>query len=183
MTEVPALSFFGSEIREIHSLFYFILAVALGLYLFVIDSCGRLLARRWPPFAARGTEIRAEFFGYNSANYTENCNLLHRGLCGRFSAGALFATVTEFVSPTLLGVRVFHGSPDIGRSGRERGLAGFLSGTVCLVMDSLRPVLLHILTYWIMVLGLFFVVCVMFFPRGIFGSLLSERKQKTGRAL
>jgi ABC-type branched-subunit amino acid transport system permease subunit len=30
--------------------------------------------------------------------------------------------------------------------------------------------------YWIMILGLFFVVCVMFFPRGIFGSLLSERK-------
>jgi len=30
--------------------------------------------------------------------------------------------------------------------------------------------------YWILILGLFFVVCVMFFPRGIFGSLLSERK-------
>ena len=52
------------------------------------------------------------------------------------------------------------------------------------VVGVLEAFLSDFLTYYlIMILGLFSAVCVMFFPRGIFGILLSERNRNTGRAL
>jgi len=171
LTEVPALNFFGWEVRELHALFYFILAVALGLYLF----CDRLM--RSPlgttMAAIRDNETRAEFFGYNSANYKILIFCIGGSVAGL--AGALFATVTEFVSPTIIG---FGFSTEVliwvALGGKEVLLASFLGAVVVRILEAFLSDLLTY--YWIMILGLFFVVSVMFFPRGIFGSLLSDRK-------
>ena len=170
LTEIPALSFFGWEVRGIKTLFYFILAVALGLYILcdwiTRSPFGTILA------AIRDNETRAEFFGFNSANYKIATFSIGASVAGL--AGALFATVTEFVSPTILG---FGFSTEVliwvALGGKEVLVASFLGAVVVRMLEAF---LSDILTYyWIMILGLFFVVCVMFFPRGIFGSLLSER--------
>lgn len=171
LTEVPALAFFGWEIRELHSLFYFILLVGLGVYVF----CDRLMHSPLGTTLAaiRDNETRAEFFGYNSANYKILIFCIGASVAGL--AGALFATVTEFVSPTIIG---FGFSTEVliwvALGGKEVLLASFLGAVVVRILEAFLSDLLTY--YWILILGLFFVVCVMFFPRGIFGSLLSERK-------
>jgi branched-chain amino acid transport system permease protein/urea transport system permease protein len=171
LTEVPPLTFFGWEIREMHSLFYFILAMGLVLYVF----CDRLMRSHIGTTLAaiRDNETRAEFFGYNSANYKIGIFCIGASVAGL--AGALFATVTEFVSPTMIG---FGFSTEVliwvALGGKEVLLASFLGAVVVRILEAFLSDLLTY--YWIMILGLFFVVCVMFFPRGIFGSLLSERK-------
>jgi branched-chain amino acid transport system permease protein/urea transport system permease protein len=171
LTEVPALTFFGWEIRELHSLFYFILLVGLGVYVF----CDRLMHSPLGTTMAaiRDNETRAEFFGYNSANYKILIFCIGASVAGL--AGALFATVTEFVSPTIIG---FGFSTEVliwvALGGKEVLLASFLGAVVVRILEAFLSDLLTY--YWILILGLFFVVCVMFFPRGIFGSLLSERK-------
>jgi len=171
LTEVPALTFFGWEIREMYSLFYFILAVGLSVYLF----CDRLMRSPLGTTLAaiRDNETRAEFFGYNSANYKILIFSIGASVAGL--AGALFATVTEFVSPTIIG---FGFSTEVliwvALGGKEVLLASFLGAVMVRILEAFLSDLLAY--YWILILGLFFVVCVMFFPRGIFGSLLSERK-------
>jgi urea transport system permease protein len=170
LTEIPALSFFGWEIRGIKPLFYFVLAVALGTYILcdwlTRSPFGTILA------AIRDNETRAEFFGFNSANYKIVTFSIGASVAGL--AGALFATVTEFVSPTILG---FGFSTEVliwvALGGKEVLIASFLGAVVVRMLEAfLSDILAY---YWIMILGLFFVVCVMFFPKGIFGSLLSER--------
>ena len=171
LTEVPALTFFEWEIKEMYPLFYFILASAMGLYLF----CDRLMRSPLGTTLAaiRDNETRAEFFGYNSANYKILIFCIGASVAGL--AGALFATVTEFVSPTIIG---FGFSTEVliwvALGGKEVLLASFLGAVVVRILEAFLSDLLTY--YWILILGLFFVVCVMFFPRGIFGSLLSERK-------
>jgi urea transport system permease protein len=171
LTEVPALTFFGWEVRDMYPLFYFILAVGLAVYLF----CDRLMRSPLGTTLAaiRDNETRAEFFGYNSANY--KILIFCIGASVAALAGALFATVTEFVSPTIIG---FGFSTEVliwvALGGKEVLLASFLGAVVVRILEAFLSDLLTY--YWIMILGLFFVVCVMFFPRGIFGSLLSERK-------
>ena len=52
-------------------------------------------------------------------------------------------------------------------------IASFLGALVVRILEAFLPdILTH---YVIMVLGLLLVFSVMFFPRGIFGSLFSER--------
>ncbi len=171
LIDIPPLSFAGWEIRGLNVLFYFILAVAFGIYLL----CGRILRSPFGTILAaiRDNEMRAEFFGYNSARYKITIFAVGASVAGL--AGALFAPVTEFVSPTMLG---FSFSTEVliwvALGGKGVLLAAFLGAIVVRILESL---LSDFLTYyWIMILGLFFVVCVMFFPRGIFGNLLSERR-------
>ncbi len=89
-------------------------------------------------------------------------------------AGALFAVVTEFVSPTMIG---FGLSTEVliwvALGGKEVLLASFMGAILVRLLES---VLSDLMTYyWIMALGLFFVVCVMFFPKGVFGNLFTKR--------
>jgi urea transport system permease protein len=170
LTNIPALSFLGWEVTGVKTPFYFILIVAVGLY-FLCDwlmrsPFGTLLA------AIRDNETRAEFFGFNSANYKIATFSIGASVAGL--AGALFASVTQFVSPTILG---FAFSTEVliwvALGGKEVLIASFLGAVVVRMLEAfLSDILAY---YWIMILGLFFVVSVMFFPRGIFGRLFSER--------
>lgn len=170
LTEIPVLAFLGWEMSGIKPLFYFILGVALSLYFFcdwlMRSPFGTILA------AIRDNETRAEFFGFNSASYKITTFSIGGSLAGL--AGALFATVTQFVSPTMLG---FGFSTEVliwvALGGKQVLIASFLGAVVVRMLEAFLSNILAY--YWIMILGLFFVVSVMFFPRGIFGRLLSER--------
>ena len=79
-------------------------------------------------------------------------------------AGALFAAVTEFVSPTMLG---FGLSTEVliwvALGGKEVLLASFLGAMLVRVLESYLSDLLTY--YWILILGLFFFLCYVFSER------------------
>lgn len=171
LNNVPSLSFFGFEVSSTYAMFYFILSVAILLYLF----CDRLVRS---PFgvilaAIRDNENRAEFFGYNIARYKVAVFTIGAVIAG--IAGSLFASFTEFVSPTIVG---FVLSTEVliwvALGGKEVLLAAFLGAILVRVLEAYLSDMLAY--YWILILGMFFVICVMFFPKGIFGTLLTEKK-------
>jgi branched-chain amino acid transport system permease protein/urea transport system permease protein len=172
LINVPPLSIAGWEIISINTLFYVILAIGTGVYL----VCNRIVRSPFGTImaAVRDNEMRAEFFGYNIPSYKIIIFAVGAAVAGL--AGALFAAVTEFVSPTMLG---FGFSTEVliwvALGGKEVLLASFLGALLVRVLESYLSDLLTY--YWILILGLFFVFCVMFFPKGVFGSLLSEKRR------
>ena len=173
LINVPPLSIASWEIIDKNTLYYVIVAIGIGVYLFcdriVRSPFGTILA------AVRSNETRAEFFGYNIARYKIIIFALGAAVAGL--AGALFAAVTEFVSPTMLG---FGLSTEVliwvALGGKEVLLASFLGA---MLVRMLEAFLSDILTYyWILILGMFFVICVMFFPKGVFGNLLALRPKQ-----
>jgi urea transport system permease protein len=170
LINVPPLSIAGWEILNLKALFYVILVIGLAVYLI----CNRLVRSPFGTIliAVRDNEVRAEFFGYNIAQFKIIIFAIGAAVAGL--AGALFAAVTEFVSPTMLG---FGLSTEVliwvALGGKEALLASFLGAVLVRVLEAF---LSDILTYyWTLILGMFFVVCVMFFPKGVFGNLLAER--------
>ena len=173
LINVPPLSIAGWEILDQNVLYYFIVAIGFGVYLFcdriVRSPFGTILA------AVRSNETRAEFFGYNIAHY--KIIIFATGAAVAGLAGALFAAVTEFVSPTMLG---FGLSTEVliwvALGGKEILLASFLGAMLVRMLEAFLSDLLTY--YWILILGMFFVICVMFFPKGVFGNLLTERPKQ-----
>jgi branched-chain amino acid transport system permease protein/urea transport system permease protein len=170
LINVPPLSIAGWEILNLKALFYVILVIGLAVYLI----CNRLVRSPFGTIliAVRDNEVRAEFFGYNIAQFKIIIFAIGAAVAGL--AGALFAAVTEFVSPTMLG---FGLSTEVliwvALGGKEALLASFLGAVLVRVLEAF---LSDILTYyWTLILGMFFVICVMFFPKGVFGNLLAER--------
>ena len=170
LINVPPLSIAGWEILSLKALFYVVLAIGLLVYIvcdrIVRSPFGSILA------AVRDNEVRAEFFGYNIARFKITIFAVGAAVAGL--AGALFAAVTEFVSPTMLG---FGLSTEVliwvALGGKEVLLASFLGAILVRVLEAF---LSDILTYyWILILGMFFVVCVMFFPKGVLGNLLATK--------
>ena len=170
LINVPPLSIAGWEILNLKALFYVILVIGLAVYLI----CNRLVRSPFGTIliAVRDNEVRAEFFGYNIAQFKIIIFAIGAAVAGL--AGALFAAVTEFVSPTMLG---FGLSTEVliwvALGGKEALLASFLGAVLVRVLEAF---LSDILTYyWTLILGMFFVVCVMFSPKGVIGNLLAER--------
>jgi branched-chain amino acid transport system permease protein/urea transport system permease protein len=173
LINVPPLSIGGWDIVDQNALYYVTVVSGLAVYLFcdriVRSPFGTILA------AVRSNEARAEFFGYNIARYKIIIFAIGAAVAGL--AGALFAAVTEFVSPTMLG---FGLSTEVliwvALGGKEVLLASFLGA---MLVRMLEAFLSDWLTYyWILILGMFFVICVMFFPKGVFGNLLSVRPKQ-----
>ena len=170
LINVPPLSIAGWEIIDQNALYYVVVAIGFGVYLFcdriVRSPFGTILA------AVRSNEARAEFFGYNIARYKIITFAIGAAVAGL--AGALFAAVTEFVSPTMLG---FGLSTEVliwvALGGKEVLLASFLGAMLVRMLEAFLSDLLTY--YWILILGMFFVICVIFFPKGVFGNLLAVR--------
>lgn len=173
LINVPPLSIAGWELFNFKVLFYVILVIGLAVYLI----CNRIVRSPFGTILAalRDNEVRAEFFGYNIAQFKIVIFAIGAAVAGL--AGALFAAVTEFVSPTMLG---FGLSTEVliwvALGGKEVLLASFLGAVLVRVLEAF---LSDILTYyWILILGMFFVFCVMFFPKGVFGNLLASRPNR-----
>ena len=133
LINIPPLSFAGREVSNHYSLFYVVLAAALGVYVIcdriVKSPFGTILA------AIRDNENRAEFFGYNIAHY--KIVVFASGAAVAGFAGALFAPVTEFVSPTILG---FILSTEVliwvALGGKEVLLAAFLGAVLVRTLEA-----------------------------------------------
>ncbi len=167
LTGIPMLKLVLPTLEPIRlgrtGMFYLIGAVLLVAYYLttrlVASPFGRLLV------AIRDNEARTEFFGYNTACYKTLVFGLAGGLAGL--SGALYAPYTGFVSPELLGF-IFSTEILIWVAVGGRGtLLGPALGAVFInvVATSLSDLFLY---YWQGIIGLLFVLIVLFFPDGLF---------------
>ena len=164
---VPGL--FAYQITQPILLYYVILGITVASYIFcyrVVQSpFGSILA------AIKDNEDRVEFFGYNIAHYKIKVYAISAGLAGL--AGALFATVFSYVGPTILGFTMSTEVLVWVILGGKGTLLGAMMGAI--LVRFLEAFLSDILAYyWIILLALFFIVTVMFFPRGLFGYLFGK---------
>ncbi len=167
---IPPLSIAGYEFIDPLALFYVVLAAVIAVYLLlthVVKSPFGIILR-----AIRDNEPRAESFGYNSARHKIITFVI--GAAVAALSGVLFAVVTEFVSPTLIG---FSLSTEVliwvALGGKEVILAAFLGALLVRTLETWLSELMAY--YWLLFLGIFFVVAVIYFPKGIFGSWLADR--------
>jgi urea ABC transporter permease protein UrtC len=169
----PGLSWeLDSEVKV-----YYLLLVASALcYLvcrYVVRSpFGLVMA------AIKDNQERTEFFGYDTAYLTTVMFMISAGLAGL--SGALYAHFSGFVSPPLFGLNF---STDVivwVAVGGRGTLVGALVGAV--VVNLLKAIISDFLeVLWLLIVGVFFIVTVFFFPDGIVGTLRRMRWRPASR--
>ena len=137
------------------------------LYAIVLVVYLMLLVIERSPFGTvlrtiRGNEYRTGFFGYDVAEYKTVAFTVSGAVAGL--AGALFTAQFGFVSPALIGFAL----------STEVLIWTAVGGRGALLVRSVEGVLSENLgNYWLLILGLLFVVTVVVAPRGLFGVVLS----------
>jgi len=173
---LPALSiidFFGFHLNFVNPLTrYYVVAIFVALSLWVLS---RILAS---PFGAvmeaiRENEARARACGYNVTTSRLLTFILSGAFCGL--AGALQALHLAIVPIDMLyldtsGLVVMMCL--LGGMGTFFG--PFVGATVFLILENVISVWT---VHWQLVVGAVFIACVLFFPRGIWGSLLAWRSR------
>ena len=170
------LSAFGLryELYDPLPLFYGTLAAAVLVYA-LLETLVR--SRRGVVLRALGAdEPRTAFLGHDTRALKLAVFTLSAAVAG--FAGALFASQFGFVSPPLIG---FNLSTEVliwvALGGRRALLTAFLGAIVVRLAENALGDLLG--AYWLLGLGLIFVVCMIFLPRGLLGELYWRL---TGRA-
>ena len=144
--------------------FYLMVGVVLVLYLLlrrVVDSpFGKVLA------AIKDQERRAQYLGYDTRTFKAVVFAMSAGVAGL--AGVLHAVYTGFVSPPLFGFSLSFDAVIWTAIGGLGTLFGPIVGTfvVGLAQFYISGLLLD---YWILVIGLLFIIVVIFLPRGLTG--------------
>ncbi len=164
------LGFTSFDILHDDKAFYFLvvlcLAIAAGLMALLLRSpFGRTL------LAIRENERRAIFLGIPVEQHIWISFVISAGFASL--AGTLYALLDNFVDP-----RAFHWQQSgdfviIAVLGGMRSFWGPLIGAAIFVV--LQDKISSVTDYWMSILGLFFVLAVVFFPRGVLGFV--KRKQ------
>ncbi|GGO54069.1 amino acid/amide ABC transporter membrane protein 2, HAAT family [Roseovarius pacificus] len=177
LTGLAQLSLPGWTVDPYSMGFYYLvagcLAVALAVGVYLTHSKFGLVLR-----AIREDADRTRFFGYNVATYQTAVFCISAALAGW--AGMLYTMVLEFASPTYMGVS-FSLAIVIwcAVGGRESVIAAAFGAIIVNMLEGrLSDVFVE---GWHLMLGVIFVLVVMFMPRGIYG-LLSELAAKLRRA-
>lgn len=168
----------GAEMVDTLPVYYGLLAASVVVF-------ALLLALERTPFgtglrAIRDNEQRSRFLGIDVFRYKTACLMVSAAVSG--FAGALFVTQFGFVSPALIGLPL---STEVliwtALGGRDVLLAAFAGA---LLVRSVEGALSDVLgSYWILALGLLFVLVVVLFPRGVAGRLWSlplPKRLRTG---
>ena len=168
LTGLAQLTLFGWTIDIYSAGFYYLvgicLMVALTFGLYLTHSKFGLVLR-----AIREDAERTRYFGYNVANYQTVIFCISAALAGL--AGMLYALVLQFASPTYMSVS-FSLAIVIwcAVGGRESVLAAAVGAIlVNLAEGRLSDVFVE---GWHMMLGVMFLLVVMFMPRGIYGVIV-----------
>lgn len=165
LTGLAPLSLFGWTVDTYSIGFYYLVAgclmVALLIGFYLVNSKFGLVLR-----AIREDELRARFFGYNVASYQTLVFCISAALAGW--AGMLYTLVLEFASPTYLSVS-FSLAIVIwcAVGGRESVLAAAVGAIIVNILEGrLSDVFVE---GWNLILGVVFVMVVLFMPRGLYG--------------
>lgn len=146
------------------------LAISLGLYL--THSKFGLILR-----AIREDADRTRFFGYNVANYQTAIFCISAAFAGW--AGMLYTLVLEFASPTYMSVSFSLAIVIWCAVGGRDSVVAAAAGAILvnLLEGRLSDVFVE---GWNLMLGITFVLVVMFMPRGLYG-LLGDFARTLGR--
>ncbi|WP_397544159.1 urea ABC transporter permease subunit UrtC [Roseovarius salis] len=165
LTGLAQLALPGWTVDPYSTGFYYLVAaclmVALTLGLYLNHSKFGLVLR-----AIREDADRTRFFGYNVASYQSVVFCISAALAGW--AGMLYTLVLEFASPTYMSVS-FSLAIVIwcAVGGRESVLAAAIGAILVNMLEGrLSDVFVE---GWHLMLGVIFVLVVMFMPRGLYG--------------
>ncbi|RTM10604.1 MAG: urea ABC transporter permease subunit UrtC [Hyphomicrobiales bacterium] len=141
------------------------LTVSLFLALAITKSKAGLIAQ-----AIRDQEDRVRFFGYDVASYKIFIFSVSAAIAGL--AGMLYTIVMEFASPTFLGVPLSLSVVVWAAVGGRQSLLGAMLGAM--IVTGMQGALSESETFldsWTLVMGLIFVLVVLFLPKGIAGAV------------
>lgn len=163
------------ELYDPLPLFYGTLAAAVLVYA-LLETLVR--SRRGVVLRALGVdEPRTAFLGHDTRSLKLAVFTLSAAVAG--FAGALFASQFGFVSPPLIG---FGLSTEVliwvALGGRRALLTAFLGAIAVRLTENALGDLLG--AYWLLGLGLVFVLCMIFLPRGLLGEIYWRLTGKTG---
>jgi urea transport system permease protein len=128
--------------------------------------------------AIKANPERVRFFGYDVARYEVLAFSTSAGIAG--IAGMFYAMVLEFASPTYMGLSLslaFVIWAAVG--GRESIVAATLGGIGVNMAEGRLSDLFF--DQWTLILGVIFIVVVLFIPRGIFGIVMDFREKIENR--
>lgn len=153
----------GSDLAVYYTVFVFTLLAYLGFRLLQASAFGKVLV------GIRENEDRTRALGYNTALYKTGAFAISGGVAAL--AGSFYATDAGFVSPSLGGVLFSTGVLVWVAVGGRDYYVGALIGAIAIsvlsnVLNSLIP------EFWQLLLGVLFVLVIVFFRRGLIGSLL-----------
>jgi len=165
---IPPLRAGTSELVDALPAYYTLLgfaALVFGLLLWIERSPLGTALR-----AIRDNETRTAYFGFDVAVYKTLGFAIAGGIAG--FAGGLFVTQFGFVSPALIGVPL---STEVliwtALGGREVLLAAFLGALLVRTVEAALSDLLGY--YWLLGLGVLFILTVVLFPSGLLGRALA----------
>ena len=171
LTGLAALELFGWSVDVYGLAFYYMVAgcllVVLTLGLLFLRSKAGLVLR-----AIRADPERTRFFGYDVSTYEVVAFATSAGIAG--IAGMLYAMILGFASPTYMGLSLslaFVIWAAVG--GRESIVAATLGGIGVNMAEGRLSDLFF--DQWTLILGVIFIVVVLFLPRGLFGLVMDLR--------
>lgn len=169
----------GSEALSITEHYYVMLAVGLLAYLF----CRWLTHSRFGMIlrSVRDNESRLQFLGFNPAAFKLTIFVISGMIAGL--SGMLYIPIHSFISPSNIGV-TFSTAVLVWLAVGGRGnLTGAMVGAFIITwMESLLSEQFE--NVWLLVLGSAMLAVVMFFPKGLVGTLLDwQYNRKIDRQL
>lgn len=175
---IAKLSIFGFELSGVH-LFYTVLVVLILAYFL----CRWIISRRFGMViqSIRDNEDRIRFLGFNPGIYKIALYAIAACLAGL--AGVLYVPVNSFISPERIGA-AFSTSVLVWVAVGGRGnLTGAMVGA--LLINVLETVLSNWFgSSWQMVLGFVLIFILIFFPKGIVGTLKDKQyNRRTARTM
>lgn len=183
ITDLAQLDFLGFTFDAYGASSYYLIAVCLAFCLFfallVTKSKAGLILQ-----AIRDHENRVRYFGYDVARYKIFAVSVSAGIAG--VAGMLYTIVMEFASPTFMGVPLSLSVVIWCAVGGRQSLLGSMLGAILVAgMQGALSESETFLDTWTLVMGLVFVLVVLFLPRGLAGAaeaLMSRLCRKLGRS-
>ncbi len=171
LTGLAVLELFGWSVDVYGLAFYYMVAgcllVVLTLGLLFLRSKAGLVLR-----AIKADPERTRFFGYDVSTYEIVAFATSAGIAG--IAGMLYAMILGFASPTYMGLSLslaFVIWAAVG--GRESIVAATLGGIGVNMAEGRLSDLFF--DQWTLILGVTFIVVVLFLPRGLFGLVMDLR--------
>ena len=157
----------GDEPLSVLEHYYVMLAVGLLVYLF----CRWLTHSRFGMIlrSVRENESRLQFLGFNPAAFKLAIFVISGMIAGL--AGMLYIPIGSFVSPTNIGVGFSTAVLVWLAVGGRGNLTGAMIGAFLVTwLESLLSE--HFENVWLLILGAVMLAVVMFFPKGLVGTLL-----------
>ncbi len=182
ITDLAQFDIFGLTFDAYSSSSYYLVAASLTVCLFfalaVTKSKAGLILQ-----AIRDHEDRVRYFGYDVAFFKIFAFSISAGIAG--FAGMLYTIVMEFASPTFVGVPLSLSVVIWCAVGGRQSLLGATLGAI--IVTGMQGALSEseiFLDTWMLIMGLVFVVVVLFLPKGLAGAaeMIADRWLGNGKA-